>query len=98
MTRVRLDLNKPEFQSDLFPLQKEVQFEFLTALGRISTMSWEVAYRDPGLRWEACISRKGSRRERLSTFRVTRNSRVLAYREGGWTRLLSLHPDHDSAY
>lgn len=96
--RVRLDLNNPELQSDLFALQKEVELEFLTALRRISKMSWEEVDRDGGLRWDACISRKGPRGERLYTFRVTRKFRVLAYREGDWMRLLSLHPDHDPAY
>ncbi len=98
MTRVPLDLNSPEFQSDLFALQKEEQFELLAALRRISKMSWEEVYRDRGLRWEACISRKGPRGERLYTFRVTRKFRVLVYRDGDRLRLLSLHPDHDSAY
>src|SRR3990172_12705987 len=65
VTRHRLDLNNPEVQSNLFALQKEVQFEFLTTLRRISKMSWEEVYRDGGLRWEACISRKGPRGERL---------------------------------
>ncbi|MEW6364035.1 MAG: hypothetical protein AB1714_05290 [Acidobacteriota bacterium] len=98
MTPVRIDLNNPEFQADLFALQKEEQFEILGTLKKISKMSWEQVYRDPGLRWEACLSRKGPHGERLYTFRITRKLRALAYRQEDWLRILSLHPDHDSAY
>ncbi len=98
MTHVRLDLNNPEFQADLFSLQKAEQLELLGTLQRMSKMTWDDIYRDRGLRWEALVSRRGPGGGRLYTFRISRKFRGLAYREDNWLRLLSLHADHDSAY
>jgi hypothetical protein len=36
--------------------------------------------------------------ERLYSMRISRGCRAVAWRDGEWLRLLSLHPDHDSAY
>ncbi len=35
---------------------------------------------------------------RLYSFRMGKGFRGIAYRDGLWLRILSLHPDHDSAY
>jgi hypothetical protein len=96
--RIRLDLNDVEFQEDLFGLTKENQTNILGTLKRRSEMTWDQVYRDPGLRWEAVKSRTGPKGGRLYTFRIGRGFRAVAYREGQWLKILSLHPDHDSAY
>lgn len=96
--RVRIDLNNPVFQDSLFNLEKEQQRAVLTTLRKISAMSWTQVYRDSGLKWELISSRIGPREERIYSLRMGKGFRALAYREDNWMRLLSLHPDHDSAY
>ena len=96
--RVRLDLNSPTFQQQLFSLPKDQQHGVLLTLRKLSEMTWNQAYRDSGLRWEAIQSKIGSGQEKLYSIRMGRAFRALCYREGEWLRLVSLHPDHDSAY
>ena len=96
--RVRLDLNSPTFQQQLFSLRKDQQHSVLVTLRKLSEMSWDQVYRDSGLRWEAIRSQVGSGQERLYSIRMGKGFRAVCYREGGWLRLVSLHPDHDSAY
>ena len=45
---VRLDLNNPEFQSDLFALQKPEQLAVLATLRKIASLSWDQVHRDQG--------------------------------------------------
>lgn len=96
--RVKLDLNNPVFQNNLFKLQKNEQVAILRTLRKISQMSWEQVYTDRGLKWEAIISRSGPHGGRLYTFRIGKGFRAVACREWDWMRILSLHPDHQSAY
>jgi len=96
--RIKLDLNNPVFQGHLFSLQKHEQVAILKTLRKISQMSWEQVYADKGLKWEAIMSRIGPHGTRLYTFRIGRGFRAVASREQAWMRILSLHPDHDSAY
>ncbi|HET9228422.1 MAG TPA: hypothetical protein VFR31_17230 [Thermoanaerobaculia bacterium] len=96
--RIRLDLNNPVFQRNLFELSKEDQRRVLTTLDRLSRISWDQVYRDSGLNWEAILSREGERGERLYSLRMGKALRAVAFREGDWLRFVSLHPDHDSAY
>jgi hypothetical protein len=96
--RVLLDLNNPAFQKAWFALEQEESLAVLATLRRISQMEWQQFYTDRGLRWEAILSRPGPRRGRIYSLRVTKRVRAVAYREGDFLRLLSLHADHDSAY
>ncbi|MDQ2731817.1 MAG: hypothetical protein M3Y56_09180 [Armatimonadota bacterium] len=96
--RVRLDLNNVVFQQTLFGLPREDQTRVLQTLRKLSQMTWDEVYRDTGMRWEAIASRKGPHGGRLYSFRISRSFRGIAYREDVWLRILSLHPDHDSAY
>ncbi|MGH8602593.1 MAG: hypothetical protein ACREXR_07395 [Gammaproteobacteria bacterium] len=95
---VRLDLNNPVFQEALFRLEKAEQLAMLSTLRKIPELTWDQLYRDQGLKWEAIYSRNGPKGERIYSFRVTKKCRALVYREGEWLRILTLHPDHDSAY
>jgi hypothetical protein len=95
---VRPDLNNIEFQSALFDLQKPEQLAVLATLRKISSLSWDQVHRDKGLNWEAIHSRSAPDGKRLYSLRVTQRCRAVALREGEYLRLLSLHPDHDSAY
>ncbi len=95
---LRLDLNDPDFQHQLFALSKEDQRRVLTSMRKLLQMSWSQVYRDTGLKWEVIVSRVGPRGERLYSLRMGRGFRALGFRAGEWLRLVSLHPDHDSAY
>ena len=95
---VKLDLNNPVFQRQLFNLQKQEQLGVLKTLRKITKMTWNQVFIDKGLKWEAIVSRKGPHGARLYCFRIGKGFRGIAYREKSWMRLLSLHADHDSAY
>ena len=95
---LRLDLNKSVFQRQLFNLSKIEQHNILNTLRKLATMTWQQVYADHGLKWEIILSQKGPGGKKLYTFRIGKGFRGIAYRDGSWLRLLSLHPDHDSAY
>lgn len=96
--QVQLDLNNPEFQEQLLSLQKTEAVAILATLRKLSRMSWQQVYQDPGLRWEAITSKVGPAGARLYSLRLGKGFRAVAYRQDDWLRILSLHPDHDSAY
>ena len=98
MTRILLDLSNPAFQADCFALERDEALAVLAALKKLHQMDWEQLYRDPGFRWEAILSRKGPAGQRIYSLRVTRRMRAVAFREGDYLRMLSIHADHDSAY
>lgn len=95
---IRLDLNSPEFQKARFALEKSLQRQVLSTLKKLAAMTWDQIYRDPGLRWEAILSRVGPHGGRLYSLRISAEFRAVAFRDGSWLRLLTLHPDHNSAY
>jgi hypothetical protein len=98
VARILLDLSNPAFQADWFALERDEALAVLAALKKLHQMDWEQLYRDRGFRWEAILSRKGPAGQRIYSLRVTRRARALAYREGDFLRLLSIHSDRDSAY
>ncbi len=55
---VRLDLNNPTFQDNLFSLQKPERLAALDTLNKLRQMTWNQVYRDSGLKWEKIISVK----------------------------------------
>lgn len=95
---VALDLNNPIFQRDLFGLEKSEQAALLGTLKKIRAMTWKQIYSDSGLNWETIHSKSGPGGNKLYSFRVSKSFRAVAYRDGAWLRILSLHTDHDSAY
>lgn len=98
MARVRLDLNNPTFQQGWFGLEKAEMVAVVATLRKLMQLEWEQLYRDKGLRWELIHSKQALGGQKLYSLRVTQKIRAVAYREGDVLRLLSLHPDHDSAY
>ena len=95
---VRLDLNNPVFQRQLFNLSKNDQHSILNTLRKLGNMTWQQVYADHGLKLEAILSKRGQGSKRLYSFRIGKGFRGVAYRDDSWLRILSLHPDHDSAY
>lgn len=95
---LQLDLNKPVFQEHLFALSEDEERAVLNTLAKLSKMTWQQVCADAGLKWEAIVSRAGPLGSRLYSFRIGKGFRAIAYRQDDWLRVLSLHPDHDSAY
>lgn len=95
---IQLDLNNPEFQENLFTLNKIEAWSVLKTLKLLQVMTWEQIQASKGLHWELILSRQGLDGQRLYSMRISQSCRAVAWRDGLWLRLLSLHPDHDSAY
>jgi hypothetical protein len=55
-------------------------------------------YRHTGFRREAIEHLRAPNGGKVYSLRFSQNVRAVAYREGDFLRLISLHPDHDSAY
>lgn len=49
---VKLDLNNPVFQEQWFALEKTEQLKVLNSLRKLSTLTWQQIYTNPGLKWE----------------------------------------------
>jgi len=96
---VKLDLNNPVFQKDLLMLQKPERYAALDTLNKLRRITWNQVYRDNGLKWEKVVSFKPPTGiDAIYSLRITQSRRATAYREGDFIRLLSIAPDHDSAY
>ena len=97
--RVRLDLNNPNFQDSLFALEKPERLAALETLSKLRRLTWNQLYRDSGIKWEKISSvRPPAGIDSLYSLRITRVRRATAYRDGEFIRLLTIAPDHDSAY
>jgi hypothetical protein len=96
---VRLDLNNPVFQEQLFGLQKPERNAAIDTLRKIRQLTWNQLYRDNGLKWEKIISvRPPSGVDAIYSLRITQSRRCTAYREGDFLCLITVAPDHDSTY
>ena len=95
--RVRLDLNSPEFQEVFFRLEAEELKQVVASLRRLRSLSWAEVYRHTGFRWEAIRHIRTPTGATAYSLRLSQRVRAVAYREGDFLRLVSLHPDHDSA-
>jgi hypothetical protein len=90
-------LHQPEAANRL-ALQKNEAWVALKTMRLLQTMDWQQLVLSKGLRWELIQNRQSPQGQRLFSLRVSRSCRAVAWRDGDWLRLLSLHPDHDSAY
>lgn len=97
--KVRLDLNNPVFQNNLFTLQKPERHAALDTLNKIRQLTWNQLYRDQGLKWEKITSVKPPAGiDAIYSLRITHARRATAYREADFMRLLTIAPDHDATY
>ncbi|WP_278386138.1 hypothetical protein [Stutzerimonas kunmingensis] len=97
--KVRLDLNNPVFQDNLFGLQKPERHAALDTLSKIRRLTWLQVYRDPGLKWEKISSvRPPPGIDAIYSLRISQARRATAYREGDFMRFLTIAADHDSTY
>jgi hypothetical protein len=94
-SRVRLDLNSPEFQNVLFRLESA---ELKPVVASLRRLDWNTLYQQTGFRWEAIEHLTAPNGARVYSLGLSQKVRAVAYRDGDFLRLISLHPDHDSAY
>jgi len=97
-SRVRLDLNSPEFQDVLFELETTELKQVVASLSRLRQLDWQTLYRHTSFQWEAIEHLKAPNGAKVYSLRLSRRIRALAFREGDFFRFISLHPEHDSAY
>src|SRR5262245_2098958 len=97
MTSIKIDLNNPVFQSDLFSLEKNELAALIKTLKKINRLTWAELYSDKGLKWEIISSKQTKSGERIYSFRFSQKYRATALRQENFLRLLALHTDHDSA-
>jgi len=55
MTKIKIDMNNPEFQTDFFELEKIEQAALIRTLKKIKQLNWPQLYTDNGLNWEAIL-------------------------------------------
>lgn len=97
-SRVRLDLNNPEFLNVFFSLESTDLKQVVASLRRLQGLEWNVLYRHGGFHWEAIEYLKAPNGAPVYSLRLSQRIRALAFREGEFLRFVSLHPEHDSAY
>jgi len=97
-SRVRLDLNSPEFQDVFLRLEPSELKQVVQALQRLRALDWNGRYRHTGFKWEAIRHIRTPNGASAYSLRLSERVRAIAYRDGDFLRLISLHPDHDSAY
>lgn len=97
-SRVRLDLNSPEFQDVFFRLELAELKQVVASLRRLRELDWNGLYRHTGFRWEAIEHLKAPNGAKVYALRLSQKVPAVGCRDGDFLRLISLHPDHDSAY
>jgi len=97
-SRVRLDLNSPEFLSVFLQLPAAELQQVAGALARLAGMDWQAVAASKGLHWEAIDHIPTPNGAKAHSVRLSGRIRAIAYRDGDFLRIVSLHPDHDSAY
>ena len=96
-SRIRLDLNSPEFQDEFFRLQADELKQVVASLRRLRELDWNTLYRHTGFRWEAIEHLKAPNGANVSSIRLSQRNCAVVFRDGVFLRVISLHPDHDSA-
>ncbi|MBC7660831.1 MAG: hypothetical protein H7249_14130 [Chitinophagaceae bacterium] len=102
---VEVDINFPRFLEEFENLELSEADLLLKTLARIELMTWNDVYRSStkspgdkrGINFEP-LDKNTEGGPRIATIRVTGKFRARVCREGRKMRLISLHPDHDSAY
>ena len=97
---VQLDLNNIDFQESWFELEAVEAERVRATLKKLKQMTWDQVYRDSGLKWEKIIhlDRNYLGLDAVYSFRLSRASRGLGFRDGRFLRVLLVSPDHDKTY
>ncbi len=97
-SRVRLDLNSPEFQEVFFRLEHSELKQVVGSLRRLRELDWNTLYRHTGFKWEAIRHIRTPNGATAYSLKLSEKGRAIAYRDDDFLRIISLHPDHESAY
>jgi hypothetical protein len=95
---MKIDLNFPPFQQDLFSLDKTQLTAFVKSVKKINKMDLRQVRQSSGLNLEKIKNLKTSNGKTLYSIRMTKSFRAVICIEDDFIRFISLHPDHDSAY
>lgn len=97
MSNISIDLNYQKFQDELFNLEKIEQSAFLKTCKKLKQMSWQMVYKDQGLKWEE-ITSKSKEKDKIYSIRFSSKYRATVSRNENFMVFISIHTDHDSAY
>ena len=95
---MKIDLNFPPFQQDLFSLDKTQLTAFVKSVKKINIMDLRLVRQSSGLNLEKIKNLKTSNGKTLYSIRMSKSFRAVICIEDDFIRFISLHPDHDSAY
>ena len=95
---MKIDLNFPPFQQDLFSLDKTQLTAFVKSVKKINKMDLSRVQQSSGLNLEKIKNLKTSNGKTLYSIRMSKSFRAVICIEDDFIRFISLHPDHDSAY
>jgi hypothetical protein len=95
---MKIDLNFPPFQQDLFSLDKTQLTAFVKSVKKINIMDLRLVQQSSGLNLEKIKNLKTSNGKTLYSIRMSKSFRAVICIEDDFIRFISLHPDHDSAY
>ena len=95
---MKIDLNFPPFQQDLFSLDKTKLSIFVQSVKKINKMDLRQVQQSSGLNLEKIKNLKTSNGKTLYSIRMSKSFRAVICIEDDFIRFISLHPDHDSAY
>lgn len=96
---VQLDLNNPVFQESWFELVADEAERVRATLKKIAKLTWQQVYSDKGLHWEKIYSVTPPRGvDAIYSFRLSKSSRGLGFRDGQFLRVFLVCADHDGTY
>lgn len=95
---MKIDLNFPDYQKDLFKLEKKELYALIKTLRILSKMDFDQLRSSSGLNLEQIKKTKTRKGSPIYSIRITRSFRAILSIDGDYLRFISLHPDHDSVY
>jgi hypothetical protein len=82
----------------LFRLEATELKQVIASLRPLRELQWSASYRHKEFHWEAIEHLKAPNDAKVHSLRLSQKIRARAFRDGGFLRFVSLHPDRDSAY
>ena len=95
---MKLDLNFPGFQDDLFKLEKKELQALIRTLQTCAKLDFQQFIQSSGLNVEKIKSMRTEQGHPLYSLRISRSFRATFTVQDDYLRFIALHPDHDSAY
>ena len=95
---MKIDLNFPPFQQDIFSLDKTKLSIFVKSVKKINKMDLRQVQQSSGLNLEKIKNIKTPNGKTLYSIRMSKSFRAVICIEDDFIRFISLHPDHDTAY